>query len=67
MIIIFRKINLMSIVESVLYKRTKTMNLETIKVILGQVALIATGVLVANQIQKIMDKAKVAIPAQTNP
>lgn len=57
----------MSIVESVLYKRTKTMNLETIKVILGQVALIATGVLVANQIQKIMDKAKVAIPAQTNP
>lgn len=57
----------MSIVESVLYKRTKTMNLETIKVILGQVALIATGVLVANQIQKIMDKAKVTIPAQTNP
>lgn len=57
----------MSIVESVLYKRTKTMNLEIIKVILGQVALIATGVLVANQIQKIMDKAKVAIPAQTNP
>ena len=64
-LIIFPKINLMCLVESVLYKRTEIMNYNEIKVILGQVALVATGVLVANQIQKMLDKAKVTLPAQT--
>jgi hypothetical protein len=40
------------------------MNWNEIKVILGQVALVATGVLVANQVQKMLDKAKVTPPAQ---
>jgi hypothetical protein len=57
----------MCLVESVLYKRTEIMNYNEIKVILGQVALVATGVLVANQVQKMLDKVKVAQPAQTKP
>jgi|LakMenE18May11ns_1017448.scaffolds.fasta_scaffold9820697_3 hypothetical protein len=57
----------MCLVESALYKRTEIMNFNEIKVILGQVALVATGVLVANQVQKMLDKVKVAQPAQTKP
>jgi hypothetical protein len=55
----------MCLVESALYKRIEIMNWNEIKVILGQVALVATGVLVANQVQKMLDKAKVTLPAQT--
>jgi hypothetical protein len=32
---------------------------------MNYIALVATGVLVANQIQKMLDKAKVTLPAQT--
>jgi hypothetical protein len=63
--IIFPQINLMCLVESALYKRIEIMNWNEIKVILGQVALVATGVLVANQVQKMLDKVKVTLPAQT--
>jgi hypothetical protein len=41
------------------------MNWNQIKVILGQVAIVAAGVLVANQVQKTIDKSRVASPAST--
>jgi hypothetical protein len=40
------------------------MNLEQVKAILGQVAIITAGVLVANQIQRMLDKSKVTKPTQ---
>jgi len=40
------------------------MNMEKIKPILVQIAIVAAGVLVANQIQCMLDKNKVIKPSQ---
>lgn len=56
----------MCLVKSEFYKRTKkVMNWNQVKVVLGQVAIIVAGVLVANQVQKQIDKGRVATPPKT--
>ncbi len=45
-------------------KRTKKMNIESIKKLAYGVTTIVVGVLVANQIQKAIDKARVSSPTQ---
>ncbi len=43
------------------------MNWNQVKVVLGQVAIIVAGVLVANQVQKQIDKGRVANPPKIEP
>jgi hypothetical protein len=40
------------------------MNWEQVKAIIGQVAIITAGVLVANQVQRMLDKSKLLKPKE---
>jgi hypothetical protein len=41
-----------------------SMNWEQVKAIIGQVAIITAGVLVANQVQRMLDKSKLLKPKE---